>query len=62
ALAARRERGRDRAAWNSLAFGAGGWAAGEAMWSYYDLVADSAPLPSPAERGLCCSRWAQLST
>lgn len=44
-------RGRDRAAWASLAAGTAGWAAGETMWSYYDLVAGTAPFPSWADAG-----------
>lgn len=43
--------GRERVAWAFLAIGAGGWAAGEAMWSYYDLVAGTAPFPSWADAG-----------
>ncbi|KRE31775.1 hypothetical protein ASG82_02055 [Mycobacterium sp. Soil538] len=44
-------RGRDRAAWVFLATGTAGWAAGEAMWSYHDLVAGTAPFPSWADAG-----------
>lgn len=43
--------GRDRAAWAFLAAGTAGWAAGEAMWSYYDLVVGAAPFPSWADAG-----------
>ncbi len=44
-------RGRERAAWAFLAAGAGGWAVGEATWSYDDLVAGTSPFPSWADAG-----------
>lgn len=50
-LAACATRGRERAAWVSMAIGAGGWAAGEAVWSYYNLAAGQLPLPSLADAG-----------
>lgn len=51
AIASARARGKARIAWASLAVGAGGWAAGEAAWSYYDLVAGEQPFPSWADAG-----------
>lgn len=50
-LAARRACGREHYAWVAMAIGTGGWATGEALWSYYDLVADVTPLPSWADAG-----------
>ncbi|MDG4665121.1 bifunctional diguanylate cyclase/phosphodiesterase [Mycobacterium sp. 236(2023)] len=50
-VASSRTRGKARAAWLSLAVGAGAWAAGEAVWSYYDLVTDRQPFPSWADAG-----------
>ncbi len=43
--------GRDRAAWAFISAGLGGWAAGEVVWSYYDLVVGEAPTPSWADVG-----------
>lgn len=52
-LAARRAvAGRTRWAWWLLAGGTGAWAAGEAVWSYYELLAGRAvPFPSLADAG-----------
>ncbi|HYJ57063.1 MAG TPA: EAL domain-containing protein [Mycobacterium sp.] len=50
-LAAHRTRGSERAAWISMAIGAGGWAAGAALWRYYDVAADLSPVPSWADAG-----------
>ncbi|MEH3141198.1 MAG: EAL domain-containing protein [Mycobacterium kyogaense] len=44
-------RGPDRAAWAFMAAGLTGWAAGEVVWSYYDLVLGEAPAPSWADAG-----------
>ncbi len=38
--AARRRTGRQRAAWASVAVGAGAWTAGQGLWSFYELIAD----------------------
>ena len=37
-LAARRTQGHRRKAWTWLAIGTGSWAAGQAVWSYYEVV------------------------
>ncbi|HSP36904.1 MAG TPA: EAL domain-containing protein [Frankiaceae bacterium] len=51
-LAARRVAGRRRAAWVALSVGTGGWAAGEVVWSVYELLADrQTPFPSGADIG-----------
>ncbi len=50
-LASARTQGKARAAWVSMAIGAGAWAAGEAAWTYYHLVAGVAPFPSWADAG-----------
>lgn len=44
-------RGADRAAWALMAVGLTGWAAGEVVWAYYDLVVGEAPAPSLADAG-----------
>ncbi len=50
--AARRRTGRGRAAWASVCVGAGAWTAGQALWSFYELIADrSTPFPSWADAG-----------
>ncbi len=51
--AARRSRGRQRAAWFALAAGLGGWSAGEGVWCYYELWQrlPQSPFPSPADAG-----------
>ena len=51
ALAARSAQGRVRAAWAALAVGLLGWAAGDAIWSYYELVLHEFPFPSSADAG-----------
>ena len=43
AHAAQLTHGRERAACLSIAIGTAGWAVGEALWSYYDLVANQSP-------------------
>jgi diguanylate cyclase (GGDEF)-like protein len=52
-LAARSARGRQRKAWICLAIGLAGWAAGEVIWGYYQLVLgmEEAPFPSLADAG-----------
>lgn len=45
ALAARQRRGRERAAWFSMAVGTAGWAVGGAGWSVFRLAVDPTPLP-----------------
>lgn len=47
--AARSTRGRSRAAWAALTVGLLGWAVGDAIWAYYELVLDRFPFPSPAD-------------
>ncbi|MBI4728688.1 MAG: HAMP domain-containing histidine kinase [Acidobacteria bacterium] len=50
ALAARRDTGAARRAWGLLAAASLSWAAGEAMWSFYELVLRrEAPFPSLAD-------------
>ena len=44
-------RGPDRTAWAFMAAGLFGWAAGEAVWSYYDLVVGAVTSPSLADAG-----------
>lgn len=51
ALAAVCARGKDRAAWTSLSAGACGWAVGETLWAYDDLVGGETPFPSWADVG-----------
>ncbi len=52
ALAARRTTGHRRQAWTWLAIGTGSWAAGQAVWSYYEVVlAREVPFPSLADIG-----------
>ena len=47
-----RASGRLRASWLLLALGTGGWAAGETIWSYYELIAQRpTPFPSLADVG-----------
>ena len=50
-LAACTAHGRQRAAWICLAIGLGGWAVGDVIWSYYQLVLgmEGAPFPSVAD-------------
>ena len=48
-FAARRSRGRQRVAWVALAIGLTGWALGEIIWAYYDLVLHADPFPSIAD-------------
>ena len=49
ALAAQSARGRLRAAWAALTIGLLGWAIGEAIWAYYELVLHEYPFPSVAD-------------
>ncbi|MCB0932842.1 MAG: bifunctional diguanylate cyclase/phosphodiesterase [Mycobacterium sp.] len=49
--AARTAQGRSRAAWVALAIGLGGWFVGEVLWTYYEIVLDQPPFPSPADAG-----------
>jgi diguanylate cyclase len=52
AVAARRSPPEWRTAWTWLAIGTGCWAAGQAVWSWYELVAGRAvPFPSLADVG-----------
>src|SRR5690349_2239282 len=44
-------RGPERAAWAFMAAGLTGWAGGEVVWSYYDLVVGDAASPSWADAG-----------
>ncbi len=50
-LAARSARDRQRSAWICLTIGLGGWAFGEAIWAYYQLVLgmEQPPFPSVAD-------------
>ena len=48
-LAARAARGRRRIAWICQAVGLAGWAAGELLWTYFDLVLNTDPFPSIAD-------------
>ena len=49
---ARRASGRRRHSWTALAVACGGWAAGQAVWSWYELALGiEAPFPSPADLG-----------
>lgn len=50
-LAARSTRGRLRAAWSSMMVGVLGWAMGELMWTYFELVLHQAPFPTVADAG-----------
>ena len=51
-LRARRASGRLRLSWLLVAIGAGGWAGGQAIWSYYELVRSvPTPFPSLADAG-----------
>ncbi len=50
-LAARATRDRQRAVWAWLAAGTGSWAAGQAAWSWYELVLGDVPLLSLADAG-----------
>ncbi len=50
--ASRRSRGDRARAWAWLAVGTGGWATGQAVWSYYEVVLDrGVPFPSLADVG-----------
>ncbi len=49
ALAARSARGRLRAAWLGITVGLLGWTVGQAIGSFYELVLDRTPFPSPAD-------------
>ena len=35
----------------ALAIGLGGWFVGEVLWTYYEIVLDQPPFPSPADAG-----------
>ncbi|MBB5168551.1 bifunctional diguanylate cyclase/phosphodiesterase [Mycobacterium sp. AZCC_0083] len=50
-LAAQAARGRQRSAWICLTVGLGGWAVGEVIWAYYQLVLgmEESPFPSVAD-------------
>jgi diguanylate cyclase (GGDEF)-like protein len=51
-LAATRSHGHRRRAWWWMAVGTGAWAAGQAAWSYYELVlGEEVPFPSVADIG-----------
>jgi diguanylate cyclase (GGDEF)-like protein len=50
-LAASRSVGRKRAAWACVGIGLAGWAAGSAVWMYYEVVGDRSPFPSLADAG-----------
>ena len=49
ALAARSTRGRIRSGWVAMAIALTGFAIGEAIWCYDDLILEQAPFPSPAD-------------
>ncbi|MEP6816472.1 MAG: GGDEF domain-containing protein [Marmoricola sp.] len=52
ALAARRTAGHRRRSWAWLAAGTGSWAAGQTVWSYYEVVLGrEVPFPSAADVG-----------
>ncbi len=52
ALRARRESGRARLSWQLIAAGVACWAAGQSVWSYYEvIVGEPAPFPSLADVG-----------
>ena len=52
ARTARRLHGRRRQCWTALAVGCAGWAAGQAVWSWYELALGvRTPFPSPADLG-----------
>ncbi len=52
ALAARRSAGRARSSWVALAAASASWAAGETVWTWYELVQGvQAPFPSLADVG-----------
>ncbi len=51
ALAARSASGRLRLSWTCLAVGLAGWAVGEALWQYFELVLHKSPFPSLADAG-----------
>ena len=52
AYAARRSRPAHRAGWWLIAVGTGGWATGQLVWSYYEVVLDEeVPFPSLADAG-----------
>jgi diguanylate cyclase len=49
---ARHSRRRNRSSWLLIAGGTGGWAVGEAIWCYYELIAGrDTPFPSLADAG-----------
>jgi diguanylate cyclase (GGDEF)-like protein len=49
AFAARSAHGRLRTAWVALTVGLTGWAIGEVIWTYYELVLHQSPFPSIAD-------------
>ena len=52
ARTARRASGRRRHGWAAFAVACGGWAAGQAVWSWYELVLSvDTPFPSPGDVG-----------
>jgi len=49
---ASRTRGSHTRAWRALAVGVGAWAAGQTVWTYYEVVAGTeVPFPSLADLG-----------
>jgi diguanylate cyclase len=50
-LAARSAKGRQRTAWICLTLGLAGWAAGSALWIFYENVLHQSPFPSLADLG-----------
>ena len=51
-VASRRTADHRRRAWRWLAIGTGAWAAGQVVWSYYEVVlGQEVPFPSPADVG-----------
>lgn len=47
-----RTSGRMRASWAAIGFGAAGWALGQAVWCYYELITHrTTPFPSAADAG-----------
>ena len=48
-IAAQSAQGRLRMAWIAMTVGLVGWAVGEAIWTYYELVLEQVPFPSIAD-------------
>jgi diguanylate cyclase len=65
---ARRCRGRRRRAWTAVSAGCAGWAAGQAVWCWYEVLQrQAAPFPSVADAGfllfplaMCTGLWLYL--